>query len=715
MPGFTPINRRATAPHLEEGVKLGNVLNSASDVASQSSSPRVHGKKRVASQPQTLLPAIKKPRRPYHKKSEKPTLHAKLGGPEITSKFSQKKHSTSRSSVDCEDAKSKTRQDDKIASLREQSLNAGLKISANTLGKLAAFRYQADPQESTGKAKAAKRIDQANLPRRLEKPDFKATKPENADSYLYTEDRRYSPGKESKYSRETMTLSNEPARRHEISYNPIHITPSSLAKDVLNPFNSHIPSCGNDMLENSWEHGRGTERGIEDSLATPKLSVPHEFSSSIGSVNQATIGLTNLADRDLFSLYTYEDAGASENEGSHGDHTSQLGHSYHTQLCVSPETKSILGTAACLEDPELFEDEFPMDENHLGNDRFERSVLESFEPPLSLQFPFDDNSQTNEVYDPGLQFSEPSSRRSIHTAYRDGGTISIEGQTTFDVMSSPFFRSSSSYSLASISQAKGDANTLYLQASDVEDENFLSDDDEQDLIKLSVQDCQAQSPISSASDPRQPLSPKLQWNVPTLYEPRRPTAQLPADSPHKQSPIPLNQAITKSRHPQPIATSSKNVPIPFARPAFPTAVRDRSSIVGLSRSTSLRSCFRIGEALNAGCSGARHNIDIVIELYARVTYSERDSDGIKQHFQFADLFTSERPPFLNGLYTVWKGIELWDYDSKAFLGEKGIGKIARTIGRIKRDEKSKSWKLMILSIWKATWDDVEYAKGIVCS
>ena len=389
----------------------------------------------------------------------------------------------------------------------------------------------------------------------------------------------------------------------------------------------------------------------------------------------------------------------------------------HDLTSDSQKSKHMIDSIACLEEQGLPEDEFPTDENELGDDLHESFVQESFEPPLSFQFPFDDNSQ-NEVYDLSLQFSEPSSRRSIHTTYKNGTMIPIEGQTTFDAMSSPFFHSSSSYSLKSVSRLEGNANTDYLQGSEIEDENFLSDEDEQVLIKLSAQDSQVQSLDSQVLDPHSPLSRKLQWNTPTYHKSSRSTSQLPKlpeDSPDTPSPATLIRALPKSLRLQPLRSSPKDEHLPFARPAFPVAVRDRSPIVGLSRTTHLRLCFRIGEALNAGCAGARHNLDVIVELYARVNYSERDSDGIKQHFQFADLFTSERPPFLNGSFSVWKGIELWDYDSKAFLGNRGIGKIARIIGRIRRDEKTKSWKLVILSIWKATWDDVEYAKGIVCS
>jgi hypothetical protein len=159
---------------------------------------------------------------------------------------------------------------------------------------------------------------------------------------------------------------------------------------------------------------------------------------------------------------------------------------------------------------------------------------------------------------------------------------------------------------------------------------------------------------------------------------------------------------------------------PIVRPLFPQPIRDRSPLIGFTSTTCLRTCFRIGEALNIGCTAARNdsqNISaaILIELYARVVSSQRDETGARQHFVFSDLFHESRPPFINGVCECWKGSELWTYDCGRFLNndvdtEK---KLCRTIGQIKRERKE--WQFVILNIWEATWEDVEYIRGIICS
>ena len=59
---------------------------------------------------------------------------------------------------------------------------------------------------------------------------------------------------------------------------------------------------------------------------------------------------------------------------------------------------------------------------------------------------------------------------------------------------------------------------------------------------------------------------------------------------------------------------------------------------------------------------------------------------------------------------------LWDVDSRAFIGEEGKGKMARVVGRIKRCERGGDGvEMVILSVWEVDWEDVEVAKGIVCS
>ncbi|KAK5014633.1 hypothetical protein LTR60_003260, partial [Cryomyces antarcticus] len=96
---------------------------------------------------------------------------------------------------------------------------------------------------------------------------------------------------------------------------------------------------------------------------------------------------------------------------------------------------------------------------------------------------------------------------------------------------------------------------------------------------------------------------------------------------------------------------------PIVRPPFPTQIKDKSPIIGLSANTILRTCFRLGEAINVGRQAIRTGRDVVIELYARVVSSSREGNSLKQDFVFADLF-SERSPELNGVYDLWKGVEL---------------------------------------------------------
>jgi len=85
---------------------------------------------------------------------------------------------------------------------------------------------------------------------------------------------------------------------------------------------------------------------------------------------------------------------------------------------------------------------------------------------------------------------------------------------------------------------------------------------------------------------------------------------------------------------------------------------------------------------------------------------------VKQHFVLADLF-HDRPPYINGVYELWKGVELWDYDSQRFLDSTDGTKMCRCIGKMKREDHR--WKLTILNVWEATWEDIEYVKGIVCA
>ncbi|KAF2825362.1 hypothetical protein CC86DRAFT_294925 [Ophiobolus disseminans] len=146
---------------------------------------------------------------------------------------------------------------------------------------------------------------------------------------------------------------------------------------------------------------------------------------------------------------------------------------------------------------------------------------------------------------------------------------------------------------------------------------------------------------------------------------------------------------------------------PIARPLFPDAVRDRSPIIGLSSSTLLRTCFRIGEVINQAHQADKTGKHITFELYARILDSERDNKT--QFFTFCDLFHG-KPPYLKAAYdaALWKSVQLFNYDSKRLLQQ---GRIGRCMGTMKRE--GKEWIMTVLNIWEATWDDIKWVEGIV--
>ncbi|KAF2794531.1 hypothetical protein K505DRAFT_200013, partial [Melanomma pulvis-pyrius CBS 109.77] len=146
---------------------------------------------------------------------------------------------------------------------------------------------------------------------------------------------------------------------------------------------------------------------------------------------------------------------------------------------------------------------------------------------------------------------------------------------------------------------------------------------------------------------------------------------------------------------------------PIVRPSFPSQVRDRSPIIGLSPNTLLRTCFRIGEAINTGRHAVRGGKSVILELYARVLSSARDSS--KQSFVFCDLYHTN-PPYINAVYdaALWRSNSQFNYDSRRLLQEMAM---CRCIGRMKRE--GKEWNLIILTVWEASWEDITWVEGIV--
>jgi hypothetical protein len=150
---------------------------------------------------------------------------------------------------------------------------------------------------------------------------------------------------------------------------------------------------------------------------------------------------------------------------------------------------------------------------------------------------------------------------------------------------------------------------------------------------------------------------------------------------------------------------------PFARPDFPSRVRDRSPIIGISSSSVLRTCFRIGEAIRAGSFCNSHNQDAVIELFARITSSTRESGTTRQHFQFADLF-NDRPPFPKGILENYKIHALQETESRMLLDIDTPGRMVRCLGRVRRELPSKSWMIQIINIRPTDWEEVRWTKEI---
>lgn len=346
-------------------------------------------------------------------------------------------------------------------------------------------------------------------------------------------------------------------------------------------------------------------------------------------------------------------------------------------------------------------DEFPMNDECL-EEMMQSMAVPAEEEPLGPDWQPQDFSDDTLYIDEQLDNDQPHWPGAIPDS--DGvvlyeETPTLEPIDIIDVPSSPQLSSQASCVLTHVT---GNVNPDRARTSEGSEECFDDNDLDDDLIDLMVDEAkslQATPPVTAA---KRLSSPKLQWLSPRTY------------TPAKSSQIP----VSPTKDPHLVPMNSNGDALPFMRPPFPKAIRDRSPILGLSNRTVLRICFRIGEALNAAAVASRTNIDAIIELYARVLSSSREaSGGYKQSFQFGDLFT-DKPPYLSATYTFWKGVKPWDHDSKGFVGEHGRGKMARVLGRIKKNEPAKGKgpgvEMAVLSIWEVDWEDIDVAKGITC-
>lgn len=375
---------------------------------------------------------------------------------------------------------------------------------------------------------------------------------------------------------------------------------------------------------------------------------------------------------------------------------------------------------------EAMEDEFPVEDEELCDMMQLPVVQELFVPALSFQCPSDVLTPRRKLYDTTPTDLGAGSGQALQSKYEEDGCIPTSAQIVTEANSSPASHRQTSH-LTDL-YARG----CLRSANDIQ----MNSDQQSDDLKFLNQNIDSYFPdtAESSSDDEYgavsssalPSSPKLPSNTASIYIPVPGSSSFTSVEPstpemHQRSvAIPTSAQPRSSQETTPtppylIEYTADGSPKPFVRPEFPTSIRDRSPILGLSPRNPHRTCFRIGEALNAASAASRTNIDALIELYARVTSSTREEGRWKQHFEFADLFSSEKPPFLSGTYDLWRGVPLWESDSRAFLGEDGKGRLARVVGRITRDEESRAWRMRILNVWAAGLEDVAWVKGIVCA
>lgn len=153
---------------------------------------------------------------------------------------------------------------------------------------------------------------------------------------------------------------------------------------------------------------------------------------------------------------------------------------------------------------------------------------------------------------------------------------------------------------------------------------------------------------------------------------------------------------------------------PIVRKPFPARAADRSPILGLSPAMVIRTCFRIGEALNTGCDAARRNENVILELFARLESTVHNiENGRGREFVFADLYHF-RPPKLTGTQNPSKDDEMWDQADREILqGSSGVSLVCRCLCRMRRIKNA--WQLEVIHVRPSTWDEIDRTRIVVCA
>ncbi|KAI1741418.1 hypothetical protein F4680DRAFT_464476 [Xylaria scruposa] len=153
----------------------------------------------------------------------------------------------------------------------------------------------------------------------------------------------------------------------------------------------------------------------------------------------------------------------------------------------------------------------------------------------------------------------------------------------------------------------------------------------------------------------------------------------------------------------------------FVRPPFPDKVRDRPSVPGMSSNTLLRTCFRIDMMIKQTTHCCNHKQDVVFELYARVTYSSRETLARKQHFQFVDLY-QDKEPYPAAVLSNWRMGSQLDKNSSAFLDTRSGPRLCWCMCKPMRDSKAAiGWIYKVLNIREIDREQLHWAKRIMCA
>lgn len=235
------------------------------------------------------------------------------------------------------------------------------------------------------------------------------------------------------------------------------------------------------------------------------------------------------------------------------------------------------------------------------------------------------------------------------------------------------------------------------------------------------------SPFNSGTQPIAPiegqsltgdddfLDEDVDWDAVHTVTNALPKESSSADTREVTSRLSSEDSPSSEKVPQPPDENSivSDLFAPFVRPPFPEKVRDKTSVPGTSSRTILRTCFRIGHLVNQATHCCQDHQDAVFELYARVTYSSRESLARKQHFQFVDLYKDQQP-YPSGSLVGWRVGSLLDRQSQTFVNI-NAPKLCWCMCKLVRNQRaSTGWFIEVLGVRETTWEQIQYAKMILC-